>query len=200
MQIAEKGAAPTLRAIPLLAARTGRRGVQLVEAMNARQIVATIGWIWLVLGAMAVVAGLGGLMASTVKGLSSARLPVHSILMDFLWQHNRETSAAQVALGPLVVLTAVMFLRRRPWARVIIQALSAAMLAWVVWFTVYWLRALAFMTSDSDPRPAVMVVRIVMSVGGILVMGGFATAFGLLIWVLNRTAIKEVFRDSKPMA
>jgi len=168
--------------------------------MNEHQTVTVIGWIWLGLGVMAFVSGVGGFLVSTITGLPTSPLPMRSVPMDFLWQHYREGAAAQAIFAPFVVFTATMFLRRHSWARVVLQMLSALMLAWVVCFGAIWLGALASVTSGYRPQPVFMVIRIIMSFGGILVTGLFAFAFGLCIWTLSRAKILEVFRNSKPMA
>ena len=62
--------------------------------MNEHQTVTAIGWIWLGLGVMAFVSGVGGFLVSTITGLPTSPLPMRSVPMDFLWQHYREGAVA----------------------------------------------------------------------------------------------------------
>jgi hypothetical protein len=165
--------------------------------VNARQTVTTIGWIWVGLGVLAFFSGTGGFLVSSIQGLPSSPLPVRSALMDFLWQHYREGAAIQAGLAVFIVLTAFMLLRRKSWARVALQILSAAFLTWTVLFGIWWIRSLAVFASDSAYQHLLLVFRIFMSVGGALVMGAFAFAFGLCIWTLGRSAVRKEFRIAK---
>ena len=74
--------------------------------MNEHRTVTTIGWIWLGLGVLAFVSGVGGFLVSTITGLPTSPLPMRSVPMDFLWQHYREGAAAQTIFAPFVVFTA----------------------------------------------------------------------------------------------
>jgi len=165
--------------------------------MNARQTVTTIGWIWLGLGVLSFVSGVGGFLASTFMGLPTSPLPVRSVVMDFLWQHYREGALIQAIVALFIVFSSYMFLRRHTWARVVLQVFSALLLAWTVLFGVFWVRGLA---AGSDQNQFFMVFRVVMLAGGAVVMGIFALAFGYCIWTLSRAAVREEFRNVKQMA
>ena len=167
--------------------------------MNARRTVTTIGWIWFGLGLLAFVAGLGGLLVSTVTGLPASAPPVRSVLMDFLWQHYQEGAAIQSVVALFIVFSAYMFLRRRSWTRLVIQIFSAVLLMWTVYFGIFWLRGVASMKSDSSLDHVYGAIRIVMLVGGTVVLGIFALSFGLCIWNLSRAAVKQEFRNAKQM-
>lgn len=120
--------------------------------------------------------------------------------MDFLWDHYREGTAIQTCVAVFIVLSAIMLLRRKSWTRVVVQILSAVFLAWAVYFCIWWVRSLTVTTSDSVDQHLVAWFRILMSVGGVIMMGLFAFAFGTCIWILEKPAVKEEFRNWKQTA
>lgn len=164
--------------------------------MNGRQTLTLIGWIWVGLGALAFVSGIGAfLVSSSRSGTTPLRFPVRSAVMDFMLQHYHQWAAVQVCLAVFIVFTAFMLLRHQLWAKFTIQFFSAAFLTWIVLFGIYWVRIISAMTSsDSGPWFFFLAVRILMSVAGIASMGTFAFAFGLCIWALSRPAVREEFR------
>lgn len=117
---------------------------------------------------LAFLAGFGGFVISTFQGLPPPPLPVRSAVMDFLWQHYRAGAAIQALVALFVVFCACMFLRRHSWARVAIQMFSVLLLVWTVMFSVFWLRVMAFMAPGPDHQPFFVVVRVIMSVAGVL--------------------------------
>jgi uncharacterized membrane protein len=164
--------------------------------MNGRQTVTMIGWIWVGLGALAFVSGVGAfLVSSKQSSIPPLPFPVRSAVMDFMWQHYHQWAAIQIVLAVFIVFTSVMLLRRQLWAKFTIQFFSAAFLTWIVLFGIFWLRIMSTMaSSDSGPQFFFLVVRIFMSVAGIATMGTFAFACGLCIWALSRPAVREEFR------
>ena len=167
--------------------------------MNGRQIVTMFGWIWVCLGALAFVSGIGAfLVSSRHPGVSPLPFPVRSVVMDFMLQHYHQWAVVQASLAVFIVFAAFMLLRRQLWAKFIIQFFSAAFLAWIVLFGIYWLRIMSSITSsDSGPQFLFFALRIFMSAAGIASMAPLAFAFGLCIWALSRPAVRQEFRNKK---
>lgn len=172
--------------------------------MQARQKVTLIGWIWVALGAQAFVAGAGAFLITTAQGMPKGelftQLQAHSPLMGFVWGHYRTGAGIQALLSPLVVYSAFMFLQRRSWARVMLQVLSAGHLILIVFILIFWLDALAFVTSRPDQFPFPIFIRFIMSIMGVVSMLPFAFGFGLCLWTLNRPDVKEEFRSARQTA
>lgn len=161
--------------------------------MNGRQIVTTIGWIWVAIGGFLFVGGAGGLLFSTLSDLPAPPWAVQSVLMDFLWEHDRGIAAIQIVVAVVVIFTAFMLLRRHSWARLGIQVFSALYLAWIVYFGVYCLSVMAALTANVGPELFMVMVRAVVSVGVVVALTPWAFAFGLSLWALGRASVRAEF-------
>ena len=137
-----------------------------------------------------------GFLAASLQEDSAAPMPVRVPPLDFLLRYYREAAAVQACLSVFVAFIGWMLVRRRPWASVIVQLLSALVIAWIVIFGIYWLRGLGAITSTPGyPPAAAVMVRILMGVGGVVAMATLAFAFGLCIWVLSLRAVREELRS-----
>jgi hypothetical protein len=165
--------------------------------MNARLTIAIVGWMWIAFGVLAFISGAVCFLGAAFAGMPAKEFPVRSVPMDSLWRHYREGAALQAVLGPFVVYTAVMFQRRRNWARVVLQGLSVLMLIWIAWFSVFWFRVLEFITSREGPAAFLLLARVTMSIGGLVAAGTMACIFGLSLWALSRAGIREFCRDAQ---
>lgn len=166
------------------------------QVMNARKTVTVIGWMWVALGILAFVSGVGGCLLSTLMGKPTGPLPMRSALLDFMWQHYSQGAAIQAVFSLFIIFAAFKFLQHRPWARVGIQFISALVLAWLVFFGIYWLDGVMSFTSNSVSETFLQPVRILMCVSGISVFCVLAIVFGGMVWILSRTGIRDEFCQS----
>jgi hypothetical protein len=162
--------------------------------MKPRDMVTLIGWLWVVLGGIVLCSGFG------VFALSSMFFfPVHLILrldfgvVGFIVRHYRELAFSQGIWGACLAFTGFMFLWRKPWARVAVQAECLVNIVLLGAFSVSWVRMLSEVTSRFIPDALAREPRISMSLDGVGWSLTFMGIFVVCIVWLRRPAIRTEF-------
>jgi hypothetical protein len=176
-----------------------RRAALYRARMNARQAVTILGWIWIGLGAMAFVSASGGLMMSLLMSRLGEPRSKSPLAVDVLFEHFGAAAGIQIFLSLILVFAGVHFLKRRNWARIVIQAFSMLGILWQCFFGVIWVRTLWQMkaAANGPSEGAIELMRWAMTAGGTLAMLGPAVLLGSCIWLLNRPFIRQEFTGTK---
>ncbi len=173
------------------------------EATPAGPITA-IGWIWVILGAVAILAGLGNLAAATsieilmadpkfAEGI--ATYPLYPYV-GWIFVHARLLACVQLGLATGVVGISVAFLRRIPWALPAMTAVNYLVLiglvAFGLWFNALWAEGVRW---AGAPAAAAMVGPMVL----VVVLALFALPLILMIRSLHGSRVRASF-EAAPRA
>jgi hypothetical protein len=169
--------------------------------------VSVIGWIWVGLaalmafsGAMAFVAHrfVVGPMRRAMPLAEGTPPPEFNPVFGFLFQYFDSLALVQVAFAGVILYSAVMFLRLRPWARVSVEAITWLALVYVVGFGVFWVLTW-LRTVPVETPPSVQVPS-----GAFQVLGGgmgtvitlvFSVPLVVLLTFLRGTPVRAAFRQ-----
>lgn len=109
--------------------------------------VTVIGWSWIILGILMIFSGAMGLFAYLMlnEAIDGYDLPPHapSILGASVWifENFVPLIIAQTLIALIAVIGGIQFLRRRVWARVVLEVLSWLSLVYVVGFGIFSITA-----------------------------------------------------------
>jgi hypothetical protein len=163
--------------------------------------VTVIGAAWLIFGGFRFLGGLLGLIMWKLGGMQdlfnrptafSGLLPVRTLRSVFR-QFGVEVTL-QMLVGLVVVFCAVGLLRLRPWARPAIEALCWLGLIFVVCFSILWVFLWTGVIGEAASHPSSyrsLAVSITL-----LLTGGLALAFVVMIRALRRPDVRAVFRPA----
>lgn len=110
------------------------------------QSVTVIGWLWLVLGVLAFFRTLINIavwrvlkpdLPTLLQAFGDVPAPQQRFVRPLL-EHMPAFHAAEAIASVAVIVVAIQFLRRRPWARAGMQAVCWFFLFWVAAFGVFW--------------------------------------------------------------
>jgi hypothetical protein len=157
-------------------------------------MVTLIGWLWVILGGIVFCSGFGVYVLSSVFFLPVGLISRLDFgVVGFIVRHHRELAFWLGIWGACLAFPGFMFLWRKPWARLAIQAESLVNIALLTAFSVSWVRMLSEITSRFVPDAIAREPRISMSLDGI---GWSITFIGLfvvcIVW-LRRPAIRAEF-------
>jgi len=178
------------------------------EERERPKAVTVIGWLWLVLAGLYLLRSLVDLViwkalgpaAPTLLGAIERREPELAFLRP-LFEHLTQLKIAQALAAIAVGFLAYQLLRLAPWARVAVQVICWIVLAYVVGFSVLWVRIwmTAPVQGEADPRLAGF------SHGTIGLLVGFgvclALAVGLVVMIalLRSSRVRGAFERSETL-
>jgi len=145
-------------------------------------VVTALGWIYIVLAALMLLAAIGGFVVRTVidQRMPEGRPPVPDdapleLRFDsIVFGHYRILCVAQTLFAVLLGLSAAQFLRLRAWAR---HGLEAA-----TWLGLTCVVGVGILTASDSELPGSLLVRVVMGTVFALV---YAVPCLVLIWLLR---------------
>ena len=182
-----------------LGASMHRAGI-LGSAMKANTTVTVVGVIYLGLGLLASLSATMSFVAYRVVGVNFDAFPVRSELFDFFWKHYQDLALAQIVLGIVVTISAFMFLRRKRWARVVLQAFAGLNILWALVFTPYWIKLVHDFVSLAPGHVGATAIRTVFTVMGILVALIYCGAFVTSIVIVAGPKVRSEFAVRRPGA
>lgn len=162
------------------------------------QPVTVIGWVWIVIGILRVLASVFGLLAWKFGGLRetlagsgpsflSAFVPAVPLRLAF---HNFAAALVlQLATGVLFLYAGAGLLRLRAWARSVIE-----IVCWIAFVFVVCSGVIAIAAAFFAPIAPGAPPRRTLAVGiAVLIIGALAWAFAAMIRALRRPEIRSAF-------
>lgn len=158
--------------------------------------VTVVGWISFGVACWMTLAVTGYLVAC---GVSGARIETPAIPRAFFsW-----VAAAEIVLGPSMMVAALRFLSLRRWTRLPLLVFSALLLLGTLAFAGFWIfkvagffREMRGEFKDGFEPVVAVVFQVIMTLGGAAVLLGFCFGFGLLFRHLRSPIVRNsVTRD-----
>lgn len=160
-----------------------------------------IGWIWLVLGALAFLKDILDLIVwitirpaiSSLFGAATDQSPQVRILRPLL-AHLGEVKAAQALLALLIVLAAIAFLRCRAWGRVGMQVACALALLYILCFGVLW--SMSFARGMTAAVVSMLASSRIALGAGLSFLALLAAAFVAMLATLSSFGFRDAYRKA----
>jgi len=155
--------------------------------------VTVFGWVWIVYGAVKLLGGMWGLFVWLFGGvqefIANPGLPsVLPIGLEKVFGGFRAAVTAQTVYATGILVTASAFLRRRRWARAVVEILCWLGLCYVTIFAVGWVWAWRRTTLDASRS---RFLGLSIALGAVVVLG---FAFVSMIRALRSDEVRRAFR------
>jgi hypothetical protein len=145
-----------------------------------------VGTGYLALGGLMLLGALGALGVSRIVPFPPEQpLPAAFDAVLPLFESFGRLAALQVALGLLVVVSSLAFLRGRRWSRLALDVVTVASTGWTVYFGVLWQETVYAMTVGQGPARGIRGLGIAMMVMGALVAAAFVLVAALAVRYLH---------------
>ncbi len=172
--------------------------------------VTVIGWVWIGLAALKGLSGAFAFVAYTfvlgpqLRALGPAAGPPpgeFGLVSGFLAHHFGALALAQVVVAVVILVSAIMFLRLRAWARLSLELVTWLAIAYIVGFGAFWVTAWLQLAPAVPPTARPNFPATAFRVGG-AVMGAtmmlmFGAAFVVLLRSLRSATVRTAFSRSE---
>jgi hypothetical protein len=167
--------------------------------------VTIVGWIWLVVASLRCINGLLGLVVWKVGGLDRGlpflnfrgrSLRFEVLGLEPMMRHATEILVAQVLLAGFVAYAAVELLRRKAWARTVIETASWLGIVAALGLGVYVYASTARLALESPAEAA--TIRMAGGAAGVFIALLGAAFFGGTVVLLRRPHVRRAFAPASP--
>jgi len=161
--------------------------------MRRPTAVTVIAWVWIALGGFACLGSLWGGFGYIMMQPAAEEDPLPEEI-GWFFSFFGVAVLAQAGMGILAIVAGIHFLKLRTWARMCLEVLSWFAVVFLVGYGIFWAIMWLIMTgeSGSEGPPGLGMMRIVAPVMAVLMMGGFAVPFVLMIRSLRSTKVRAV--------
>jgi len=148
-------------------------------------------WVWIVLGGLACLGSLWGGFGYIMIHSAAEEFPPPDE-MGWFFSFFGVAVLAQTGVGILAIIAGIHFLKLRRWARVCLEVLSWIAVVFLVGYSIFWGIMWFIITGESgvEGPHGFGMMRIVAPIVGVLMMGGFAVPFVLMIRSLRSTKVR----------
>lgn len=161
----------------------------LLRALRRQEIEPrNVGYGYLVLGGLTSLGALGALAAP--ERLERPLPPPLEAMRPF-FDHLGSVAVAQVALGVVVVLSSVAFVRGHGWSRIGLDLFNVLLGGWAIYFGILWEGTVWSMGVAPEGAGSFRALGVAMMVGGGIVLGSFALLAGLATLYLHGSRVRD---------
>jgi len=159
--------------------------------MRRPTAVTVIAWVWIVLGGFACLGSLWGGFGYIMIHSAAQQAPPPDE-MDWFFSFFGVAVLAQTGVGTLAIVAGTRFLKLRTWARMCLEVLSWFAVVFLVGYSIFWSIIWFILTGESGAEGphGFGMMRIIAPLMGLLMMGGFAIPFVLMIRSLRSTKVR----------
>lgn len=161
--------------------------------MNPRDTVLSIGIAWLAFSIIAIAAGVFSHIQDAFFRFSSQNAPIDFPLLDIFLTYKREAATTQIIIGIIMAICAIAFIKRRNWARRVLQLLAGINIIWSLLFGLTWIRAVNTLTTADTDASLFGINGVIMISFGIGVILITIAMWLSCIRLLNRQEIRIEF-------
>lgn len=164
--------------------------------MKPRDIILSLGILWIVFGVIAIFAGVFGVVQSLFAPFSFQDPPLNFPSLGFFIKYRREASIAQIVLGTVLIISGIGFIQRRSWARWTLQIFAGINIVWGIIFGYFWLNAVHTITTSENVNSVFLFAGFALSIFGIVAILITIGMWALCIRLLNHPSIRAEFHRS----
>ena len=170
----------------------------------ARPVMLTVlGWIWVALGGLFTLISLfvatafllmpGEFAPRFPEGADESDMPSMAMI-EWAFGHFEKILVLQILVPVAMLLGGVFLLRRRAWARALLEGISWLGMAYTLlftgWFIYHWLASTAVGPTDTAVDPALPFFRFMGVAAALLSVLFYAGPLGVLIWMLRHRTVR----------